>query len=68
MIPKIIHYVWLGPSPIPAEMQRCMDSWNKWMPDYQLMKWDDAAIRSIDSVFIREALEEKNWAFASDVV
>lgn len=68
MIPKIIHYVWLGSSPIPAEMQRCMDSWNTRMPDYQLMKWDDEAIRSIDSIFIREALEEKKWAFASDVV
>ena len=68
MIPKIIHYVWLGDGPLPEEMQRCIDSWKKWMPDYQLVKWDESAIRNMDSVFIREALEEKKWAFASDVV
>lgn len=68
MIPKIIHYVWLGQSPIPEDMQKCMDSWKKEMPDYQLMKWDDKAIQDIDSVFVCEALEEKKWAFASDVI
>ena len=59
MIPKIIHYVWLGNAPLPEDMQKCMDSWKKWMPEYQLMTWDDEAILEIDSVFVREALEEK---------
>lgn len=68
MIPKIIHYVWLGDAPLPEDMQKCMDSWKKWMPEYQLMKWDDEAISEIYSVFVREALEEKKWAFASDVI
>jgi len=68
MIPKIIHYVWLGNAPLPEDMQKCMDSWKKWMPEYQLMTWDDEAILEIDSVFVREALEEKKWAFASDVI
>ena len=68
MIPKIIHYVWLGNALLPEDMQKCMDSWKKWMPEYQLMRWDDEAIRDIDSVFVREALLEKKWAFASDVI
>ena len=68
MIPKIIHYVWLGSAPIPEDMQKCMDSWKKWMPDYQLKRWNDEAIRDIDSVFVREAMEERKWAFASDVI
>ena len=68
MIPKIIHYVWLGNAPLPEDMQKCMDSWKKWMPEYQLIKWDDEAIRDIDSVFVREALMERKWAFASDVI
>ena len=68
MIPKIIHYVWLGNAPLPEDMQKCMDSWKKWMPEYQLIKWDDEAIRDIESVFVREALMEKKWAFASDVI
>lgn len=68
MIPKIIHYVWLGDAPLPEDMQKCMDSWKKWMPDYQWMRWDDEVIQNIDYIFIREALEEKKWAFASDVI
>lgn len=68
MIPKIIHYVWLGNDPLPEEMRKCMDSWHRWMPDYQLVRWSEDSIRDIDSVFIREALGEKKWAFASDVV
>ncbi len=68
MIPKIIHYVWLGNAPLPEDMQKCMGSWKKWMPEYQLMKWDDEAIRDIDSVFVREALAERKGAFASGVI
>ena len=68
MIPKIIHYVWFGNVPPSEDMQRCMDSWTQWMPEYQLMKWDDEAINEIESVFVQEALAEKKWAFASDVV
>ena len=68
MIPKIIHFVWLGDAPLPEEMRKCIESWKKWMPDYQLMTWDNYAVRDMDSIFIREALEEKKWAFASDVV
>ena len=68
MIPKIIHYVWLGEHPIPKEMQVCIDSWKKHMPEYELRCWDDAALKLLDSVFVREAIQEKKFAFASDVI
>lgn len=68
MIPKIIHYIWLGNNPLPPELERCIDSWHKFLPDYEIRKWDDAAIQEIDSVFMREAIQEKKWAFASDVI
>lgn len=68
MIPKIIHYVWLGDSPIPETMKKCMKSWKTMMPDYEWMCWNDESIKLIDSIFIKEALLEKKWAFASDVV
>jgi len=68
MIPKIIHYVWLGTNPIPDEMQKCIDSWKKFMPEYEIRCWGDDAIDDIDFIFIREALAEKKYAFASDVV
>lgn len=68
MIPKIIHYVWLGGNPLPPKMQECVDSWRRVMPDYELVLWNDERIKEIDSVFIQEAIEEKKWAFVADVV
>lgn len=68
MIPKIIHYIWLGKNPLPEEMQECMDSWKRFMPDYELKCWDDSTIEEFDNVFVREALQECKFAFASDVI
>lgn len=68
MIPKIIHYVWLGGNALPAEMKKCIDSWKEFMPDYEIMEWNDERIQEIDNIFMQEAIEEKKWAFVSDVV
>lgn len=68
MIPKIIHYVWLGGNPLPPKMQECVDSWRRIMPDYEIVLWDDKRIKEIDNQFMREAGAEGKWAFVSDVV
>lgn len=68
MIPKIIHYVWLGGNTLLPQMQRCIDSWKRVMPDYEIMEWNDARIQQIDNLFMKEAIEAKKWAFVSDVV
>lgn len=68
MIPKIIHYIWLGGNPVPPAIQACIDSWKRVMPDFKLMLWDDEAIKEIDMLFVKEALSVKKWAFASDVI
>lgn len=68
MIPKIIHYIWLGGNQFSPEIEQCIDSWHKHLPDYEIRCWDDDAIKEIDSVFIKEAIAEKKWAFASDVI
>lgn len=69
MIPKIIHYSWFSGDPYPASIQLYMQTWKKWLPDYEFVLWDmDKAKRKIDSTFMQEALAERKWAFASDVV
>lgn len=40
MIPKIIHYCWLSSDPIPADLLSCMESWKKFLPDYEFMLWN----------------------------
>lgn len=68
MIPKIIHYVWLGTTEMPQQMKDCMESWHRYMPEYKIMCWNDLSIKEIDCSFVREALQERKWAFASDVI
>lgn len=68
MIPKVIHYVWLGQNPIPLEMQKCIDSWKRYMPDYEIRCWDDSSLDEFDSIFVKEALAARKFAFASDVI
>lgn len=67
-IPKIIHYVWLGGAPLPREIDDCVQSWCDLMPDYEVRRWDESSLGEIDSEFVREAVVERKWAFASDVV
>ena len=68
MIPKIIHYTWFSNDPYPEMVEECIASWHKQMPEYEFRLWDMSSIIDIDSVFLREALQERKWAFAADFV
>lgn len=66
MIPKVIHYCWFGGKPLPKDAERCISSWNKFMPDYQIKQWDESNF-DIDSIpYTREAYNAKKYAFVSD--
>lgn len=44
MIPKIVHYVWVGPSPFPQDAQQRVETWRRLLPDYQFMFWHEGTI------------------------
>lgn len=68
MIPKIIHYVWLGGGKMTPFISSCVDSWKNVMPDYQLKCWDENNF-DIESVpWVKEAIEKKKWSLASDYI
>ena len=68
MIPKIIHFCWLSDEPYPELIRFCMESWKKEMPGYEIRKWDMSSF-DINSVrFVKEACEQKKWAFAADYI
>ena len=68
MIPKIIHYCWLSDEPYPKKIQFCIDSWKRLLPDYELMLWDKNRF-DIESVrWVKEAYEQKKYAFAADYI
>ena len=41
MIPKIIHYCWFGRNPLPELAQKCIASWKKYLPDYEIKEWNE---------------------------
>lgn len=68
MIKKLIHYTWFSGEEMPDLIKKCIDSWHKYLPDYEFKLWDRAAAEAIDSVFLKEALSVKKWAFVADYV
>ena len=54
VIPKIVHYVWVGPRPFPADAQARVDAWRRLLPDYQFMLWDEQSI-DFTPRFVRQA-------------
>lgn len=67
-IPKTVHYCWLSGDPFPEDIQRCIDSWKKQMPDYRFKLWDKNAFDCNSVLYTRQALEKEKYAFASDYI
>lgn len=68
-IPKIIHYCWFGHHAKPENIQKCMNTWKKMMPDYKIMEWNEDNFDIQNSVvYVREAYKVKKYAFVSDYV
>lgn len=68
MIPKIIHYCWLSGDSIPADLQICVDSWKKYLPDYKFVLWDLNRFDINQSLWVKQAFELKKYAFAADYI
>lgn len=66
MIPKIIHYCWFGDNPLPELAVKCIDSWRKYFPDYEIKEWNESNFDLNCCDYVREAYEVKKWAFVSD--
>ena len=67
MIPKVIHYIWIGGKPEPKILKKCKKSWKKFCPDYEIKRWDETNLDLEKFKFAKDAYEAKKWAFASDV-
>lgn len=66
MIPKTIHYCWFGGNPLPDLAVKCIDSWKKYCPDYEIKEWNEKNFNLDACPYVREAYEAKKWAFVSD--
>ena len=66
MIPKIIHYVWVGDKPKSDLILKCIKSWKTHCPDYKIMEWNNTSLKEITNQYAIQAFEHKKWAFVSD--
>lgn len=69
MIPKTIHYCWFGGSEKPEKAKKCIASWKKYCPDYEIREWNEQNIRISECPqYVQDAFAAKKYAFVSDYV
>ncbi len=66
MIPKIIHYCWFGGNPLPRSAQKCINSWRKYFPDYEIKEWNESNFNVNIIKYTQDAYTAKKYAFVSD--
>lgn len=65
---KKIHYCWFGGKKIPKDVKKCIDTWKKMLPDYEIIEWNEKNFDINTCTFVKEAYENQKWAFVSDYV
>lgn len=68
MIPKIIHLCWLSGDSYPPLIQKCIESWKKYLPDYEIWVWDTKRFDVNSVLWTKQAFEAKKYAFAADYI
>lgn len=66
MIPKVIHYCWFGRNPLPESAVKCIESWRKFMPDYEIKEWNEDNFDVNIIPYTAEAYSVGKYAFVSD--
>lgn len=67
-IPKVIHYCWFGNSELPSLAKKCIASWKKYCPDYEIVCHTEENFNINENRYVKEAYAAKKWAFVSDYV
>lgn len=67
MIPKKIHYIWFGKGEKNDRIKHCIESWKKYLPDYEIIEWNEDNFDVSFNDFTKKAYENKKWAYVSDV-
>lgn len=65
-IPKKIHYCWFGKNPIPKKNMDWMESWKKYCPDYEIIRWDESNYDITKNAYMYEAYKAGKWGFVPD--
>ena len=66
LIPKKLHYMWLGGQPLPDSLRKCIDSWKKYCPDYEVVRWDETHYDVYKNTFMSETYDNVKYVFVPD--
>jgi len=66
MFPKIIHYCWFGRKPLPKLALKCIASWEKFLPDFEIKEWNEDNFDVNQIPYTAQAYNCKKYAFVSD--
>lgn len=66
LIPKVIHYCWFSGKDMPDYLKKCMESWSRFCPDYEIRRWDESNYDVNKNLYMKQAYEEKKWGFVPD--
>ena len=67
LIPKKIHYCWFSGKPIPEKLRGCIDSWRRFCPDYEIIRWDESSYDIDRYPYMRQAYQHQKWGFVPDI-
>lgn len=67
MIPKTIHYCWFGGKPLPPLALKCIASWERHLPGYEIRRWDESNFDISLLPYAAGAYAAGKYAFVSDV-
>lgn len=66
MIPKTIHYCWFGGAPKPESVLKCIESWRKFCPDFEIVEWNESNYDVNKNKYMQQAYESRKWGFVPD--
>lgn len=66
MIPKIIHYCWFGGNQLDFKSKKCIESWRKFCPDFEIKEWNESNYDVKKNNYMHQAYQAKKWGFVPD--
>lgn len=66
MIPKKIHYCWFGKNRLPDKAVKCINSWKKYCPDYEIIEWNEDNFDVRQNGYTEFTYDDRKFAFLSD--
>ena len=65
-IPKVIHYCWFWNAQKSQKIEKCIQSWKKYCPDYEIKERNEENFDINMSYYSKTAYCKKKWAFVAD--